>query len=261
MTEPDPANQLPLFPTLKIIPTRDVESSVRAARWLADWQRALAQAHGYCRARAQSDAERALYDELYEKMLAEGPDFLRYHKESGFTTPPLRIDRNDAAKIMTIARAIERGSWKERQKGKHGGALGRVAIRVLETLLFVVAVSRQGLAISYDALAELAGVCARTAFSAIQTLAFMGLVTIHRRVKRIRTALGFKVVQDVNAYEVHPPRAGIGLLARAIFEKPRSDCKSCEAKEYPFNQKGAAESRRPPWGVPDGVYDPAPVFS
>jgi hypothetical protein len=38
---------------------------------------------------------------------------------------------------MTTYRAIERGSWEVRAKakGKHGGALGRSALRVLETFL------------------------------------------------------------------------------------------------------------------------------
>jgi hypothetical protein len=36
------------------------------------------------------------------------------------------------------------------------------------------------------------------------------------RVKRVKTELGFKVVQDCNAYDLHPPR-GLGVLAVQLF--------------------------------------------
>jgi hypothetical protein len=36
------------------------------------------------------------------------------------------------------------------------------------------------------------------------------------RVKRVKTELGFKVVQDCNAYGLHPPR-GLGVLAVQLF--------------------------------------------
>jgi hypothetical protein len=56
----------------------------------------------------------------------------------------------------------------------------------------------------------------RTVADAIQHLARLGLITLHRRIKRIKTELGFKVVQDCNAYDLHPPR-GLGVLAVQLF--------------------------------------------
>jgi hypothetical protein len=35
------------------------------------------------------------------------------------------------------------------------------------------------------------------------------------------TPLGFKVEQNTNAYEVHPPKTALGRLAEAVFGKER----------------------------------------
>lgn len=248
------ANHLPLFPQLvDQQPPQPSERAIRATRRAAQWRADVTREWSYWRGRARSAEEGARYDEAFDRLLQEGPDFLRYHGESDFTTPPrLKIDRNDRAKLMVMARAIERGSWKIRDKGKHGGALGRVATRILEVLLFIVAVNNAGLCVSYERLAELAGMCRRTAFSAIQTLALMGFVTIHRRIKRIKTELGFKVVQDTNAYEVHPPR-GLGAIAAELFGA-RSECRKYTAKESSYQESRRAAGKEPPWGRPNGVW-------
>ncbi len=247
------ANHLPLFPQLGQAP-QPSQPAIRATRRAAQWREDVTRQWAYFRQRARSEAESARYDEAFERLLEEGPDFLRHHSESDFySPPPFKIDRNDRAKLMHMVRAIENGSRKVKDKGKHGGALGRMAVRVLEVLLFVIAASSRALCVSYDRLAEVAGMCRRTAFSAIRTLALMGFVTVHRRVKRIETPLGFKVVQDVNAYTVHPPR-GLGAIARQLFGA-RSECSNCTAKESSIQTKRPNRPKTPPWGIPDGVWN------
>jgi hypothetical protein len=62
-----------------------------------------------------------------------------------------------------------------------------------------------------------------TVVTAIGRLVLMGFLTVYRRIKRIRTPLGIRVVQDSNAYEYHPPTGlgalGLGDLAPAIRVK------------------------------------------
>ena len=157
------------------------------------------------------------------------------------------LDRNAIAKIKAACHALDTAEWKDRTKGKHGGATP--ARCVLEALLWLSRPGK-GLCLPYEAIAEAAHYCRRTIADALQRLKRLGLITIHRRLKRIKTALGFKVVQDWNAYELHPPGTRMGQL----FEGLRSECKTCAAKEPLFHPKSGKESVPPPWGVPDGVY-------
>jgi DNA-binding transcriptional MocR family regulator len=72
---------------------------------------------------------------------------------------------------------------------------------------------------SLRGLAYMAGCCADAVSTALNELEALGLITRHRRRKKVRTALGFKVVQDTNAYEVHEPRTALGRLMLQLFGK------------------------------------------
>ena len=226
---------------------RGAKRAIRATKRAAEWRKDLHRAHGYLRSRAGEEEGRALDAEL-EQRLAEGPDFARYRGGSDFRDAPvLHLDRNAIAKIKTACHALDAAEWKDRAKGKHGGATP--ARCVLEALLWLSRPGK-GLCLPYEAIAETAHYCRRTIADALQRLKRLGLITIHRRLKRIKTALGFKVVQDWNAYELHPPGTRLGPL----FEGLRSECKTCAAKEPLFHSKSEKESVPPPWGVPDGVF-------
>jgi hypothetical protein len=197
----------------------------------------LTRAWGYLRQRARSEAEAAALDAEYERQLAEGP---RYHRGSEFIdVPRINYDRNFLAKVLFVARAIERGSYKVRAKGKHGGALGRSALAVLEVLINIARARQGRVAPGYDALAAIARMNRQTAITAINVLEMMGLVTVIRRIKRVRTALGFKIVQATNAFDIHPPElagarrpddaargrpgfVGLGRLAAALWATSES---------------------------------------
>jgi hypothetical protein len=247
-----------LFPELPTSsPDSGASQRVRATKQAAAWRADITRAWAHWRGKASSEHEAARIDVAFEEQLAEGPDFSRHHRGSDFRdAPQVRLDRNDMAKLMTTYRAIERGSWKVKAKGEHGGAIGRSALRVLETFLFVLYRPGKALCLPYEAIAEAALLSRRTVADAIQHLARLGLITLHRRIKRIKTELGFKVVQDCNAYDLHPPR-GLGVLAVQLFSGllgPRSECKNRTAKGHDVYSKRETGQNSAPWGVPDGVY-------
>ena len=55
--------------------------------------------------------------------------------------------------------------------------------------------------------------------TALDDLELLSFVTRIRRVRRVGTPLGFKVVQITNAYRVHEPARGLGLWASILVGK------------------------------------------
>ena len=55
--------------------------------------------------------------------------------------------------------------------------------------------------------------------SALDDLELHGFATRIRRVRRVQTPLGFRVEQITNAYRVHEPANGLGLLEPILLEK------------------------------------------
>jgi hypothetical protein len=178
---------------------------------------------------------------MLDAELTKGPDFARCRRGQFRNPPRVNTDRNFCARVMFIADMIERKTWKNRAKGKHGGELGRSAITLLRVLLFVVRKTDGCIYPSYDTLAGLSRMSRRTVIAAMQALEFMGFVTIHRRVKRITTPLGLKMVQDSNAYEYHLPR-GLGALAWEIFKPATSECRKFPARSMENNKQEEKEA-------------------
>jgi hypothetical protein len=247
-----------LFPELakaahdsKPSPTGKV-TSPRSRNRAGAWSQDMARAHAYLRCQARTEAEQEAADRLYEEALRQGPDFTRYHSKSDFRdAPKLNIDRNAYARIMHALEMIERGTYRHsRAKGKQG--LPRTAARVLKALL--------GLAMRFGrvypslvGLAQLACVCKQTVVDCLSLLELYGFVVRHRRIKRVRTPLGFKVVQDTNAYTVQDPR-GLGALALAVFKGTSESKKPTASSLHSLSIKSSARNL-PPWGVSNGVYD------
>ncbi len=165
--------------------------------------------------------------------LAEGPDWARCHRGSLFMDPPKNnLDRNHLARIWFVAQMIERKSWacRDKKKRARGGTLGTVAIELLRTLLFIIKKQNGKLYPSYEALAVLSRKSRQAIITAMQVLERMGFVTVHRRIKRVMTPLGPKLVQDSNAYEFHLPVRGLGKLAMAVFCPPSSEYTTTTAR-------------------------------
>lgn len=188
----------------------------------ATWRAGMAKAADYYYRQITHPEDRAELDAAYAAALAEGPDFTRYHRGSEFREPPkVNTDRNHLTRLMFQAELIERKSWAVREKGKHGGVLGRSALTVFRVLLFVVSKREGCLYPSLETLARLARMSKPTVCKAIATLTLMGFLTVYRRIKRVRTPLGIKVVQDSNAYEYHPP-VGLGALGWQLWRGSES---------------------------------------
>jgi hypothetical protein len=216
----------------RIIRNRD-----RAASWHSDVRRAASDAHEQYRAPAEE------INTALAEAIAEGPDFARCHRGSDFRAPPrVNTDRNYIDRLMFMARMIERKSCAVRKKGKHGGTLGKTALRLIEIMIFVANKSAGYLAPSYDTLARLTCMSRRAIVTAMRVLVSMGFVTIHRRIKRVQTAFGPKVVQDTNAYEYHLPAKRLGAWAWRIFGAG-SECKSRPAREI-IEQNNKTEGNR-----------------
>jgi hypothetical protein len=206
----------------------------RAAKWQSDIHRAAMQLMAACPDDGNAIAE------AEEREIKAGPDFARCRRGSDFRAPPkVNTDRNFVARLMFMARMIERKSWAHKVKGKHGGTLGRSALGLLEIMLYVVNKRGGYLSPSYATLAQLARMSRRAIVTAMGVLESMGFVTIHRRIKRVRTPFGIKVVQDSNAYVYHLPK-GIGALAWALF-RPASECSEFPARETTDRKKEATD--------------------
>ena len=86
----------------------------------------------------------------------------------------------------------------------------------------------------------------------LKLLALYGFVIIHRRIKRVRTALGFKVVQDTNAYAIQEPQ-GLGAIALRMFRQA-SEFRKWSPSSTDFHPSKRGWQNPAPNEVPDGVY-------
>jgi hypothetical protein len=59
--------------------------------------------------------------------------------------------------------------------------------------------------------------CKQSVVTAIADLERLGFLTRIRRIRQIETPLGFTTRQITNAYRVHEPARGLGLIAMALF--------------------------------------------
>jgi hypothetical protein len=181
----------------------------------------LARAFLYVHGRAQTPEEAAELERFYAATLAEGPDFTRTRSKSEFKdAPKLNLDRNAISRMMVTFYTLCRNGWVAKDKGKHRGLLSRCAEDVFKALIYLAG-KFDRLFPSLKGLAYLARCCPASVSTALDQLEAFGIVTRHRRLKRVMTPLGFRVEQATNGYEVHPPKTALGRLAEAVFGKER----------------------------------------
>lgn len=214
----------------------------------ADWRGQMARAYAYAASRARDEDEARRLEEAYAAAMEEGPDFTSYRRESGFQEPPrLSIDRNAAARIRFQLVAIFRGSWKVKDKGQHAGLIKHSVIEVFDALMRL-AFKHGRLFPSLVGIAYLAGRSKQTVVNALKVLEQFGFITVIRRIKRIRTALGFKTVQDTNAYTIQEPNP-FGQMAFRVFFGGSESRKSAARKPEFLSKKEDRRNSRPtmPW--------------
>jgi hypothetical protein len=222
--------QHPLFDNLPTHrqPAPPAPASIRARTRAADWEKQIARAFLYVHGRAQTPEEAAELERLYEAALAQGPDFIHCRGKSELKdAPEINLDANGITKLMVTFYTMTRNAWTRKGRGKHRGLVSRCAEEVFKALLYLAG-KYQRLFPSIKGLAYLARCCPQSVSDALNQLEALGLVTRHRRLKRVMTPLGFKTVQNTNAYELHPPKTGLGKLAEAMFgsKKPANTTES-----------------------------------
>jgi hypothetical protein len=130
--------------------------------------------------------------------------------------PLVTLDRNERIRLVFKFRALCRKSWVAKETGRHRGVVTRTAESVFFALLYLA--EKYGRVFpSLEGLAYLAMCCRQSVVTAIADLEALGFVTRIRRIRRITTPLGFTTRQITNAYRVHEPANGLGLLATLVF--------------------------------------------
>jgi hypothetical protein len=125
---------------------------------------------------------------------------------SGSTTAEVEfrpMPKKRAGRLFQKARAHDHATRKP-GSGKHGGALGRIALNVMQVLLFDFMNYATGrLDPSIEAIARKAGCCATAAKNALKKLREHGFLTWVRRARPETDASGgFLLRQETNAYAV-----------------------------------------------------------
>jgi hypothetical protein len=230
---------------------------IRATRKAAHWAGSIYRAHAYLAGRTREPEHQAELDALLEQTIAAGPDFAKVRRSAEFAAvPAFAYSREAAGEIMRQAREIERESYAGRDKGKHAGALGLSALRLLEWFCFVMwPKARLGMVPSLAHVAAGARMSRATVVEAMKTLERFGFLTINRRRKRIETPLGARIVQATNAYTLGFAR-GLGALALAAFGKrPQATAEPSESRKSPAIRSEHFSSE-----APAQIQDRKPVF-
>ena len=113
-------------------------------------------------------------------------------------------------------RMVTRRSWVAKETGKHRGVITRTAESVFGALVYLT--EKYGRVFpSLKGLAHLEMCCPQSVVTALADLERLGFVTRMRRIRQVQTPLGFRTVQITNAYRMHEPASGLGLLATLMF--------------------------------------------
>ncbi len=168
------------------------------------------------------------------------------------------IDRNDRARIIAAAEALER---RTKLPGKRDGAIGQSGLAILRALLFHFLDPKTGqLDPSYKQMRAQTMFCMQTISQALKRLAASGILEIQRRMTRrwifVQNAFTglferrTHVEQCTNAYMVNNPlceRNQFGDLGMPLFRPTeRPPCDSTFQRESTprfFHKRGAAAPR------------------
>lgn len=236
-------------------PAPSSKAAARAQRRAEEWRAYLGKSFAQALQRARDPAEQDRIWKAYEQELESGPDFIGYHAGSQFREAPrISFDRNALTRLRVQLLALANGSWATKAKGKHAGLVQPSTLRVFDALCGLA--RKYGRAFpSHKGLAYLAKCSKNTVISALKVLEFFGFLTIHRRLKRVHTALGLRTVQDTNAYALREPGSWVDK-ALALFARPprASESNSWQASYLKFTSKGGEAAKATPWGLATGQY-------
>ena len=117
------------------------------------------------------------------------------------------LDRNECARILILAEALER---RTRPPGARNGVLGEIGLRVLRVLVLNFVRRSDGLCTpSYTILQAATGLCRQSIANALRRLEAAGILRITRRlVREVIDVGGFRMRicrQGSNLYSAHEP--------------------------------------------------------
>jgi hypothetical protein len=148
------------------------------------------------------------------------------------------LDGNGKARIKVLMRALVHPT----EPGKHYGALTAKAEEVGKALLWIFHNAQTGKCIpGYDTIAKAAGCHRDTVAEAIKMLEAAGILTWCNRRARVTVRGVRKVIRISNSYRFIDPGTS------------KSEFPSRTKNQDGLSLKGTGV--RPPWGIPDGVYD------
>lgn len=141
------------------------------------------------------------------------------HRDS--TRKPIRwhrIDRNVAARLFHQARLYD---LRTKEPGKHGGAIGHAALKVLHTLIFDFLNFKTGqLDPSYDGIARKANLARSTVAEALRRLKILGIINWLRRCSDRYEGGRYELVQETNAYALLPASQWAEPVIGAVSPPP-----------------------------------------
>jgi len=147
------------------------------------------------------------------------------------------LDGNGKARIKVLMRALVHST----EPGKHYGALTAKAEEVGKALLWIFHNAKTGKCIpSYETIAKAAGCHRDTVAEAIRMLEAAGILTWCNRRARVTVRGVRKVIRISNSY-------------RFIDPGSKSEFPSGTKNQDHLSLRRTGV--RPPWGIPDGVYD------
>jgi hypothetical protein len=131
------------------------------------------------------------------------------------------LDRNERARILVLAEALER---RTKMPGRRNGLLGYVGLAVLRCLMLGFLSARTGLCCpSYEAIMAKTGLCKSSVATGLARLERTGIVRIVRRLVRQRVARVSPITglpetytgttQTSSLYALHAPGAWVSHLA------------------------------------------------
>jgi hypothetical protein len=166
------------------------------------------------------------------KRIGRGPS---YRKGSQFDYGDRHrrpLDRNDRARVMVCAEALER---RTKKKHKRDGVIGQSGLAVLRCFVNHFQDKKSGrLDPGYDDIQKKTGFCRETISAALKNLERAGILEVMRRIVRERVRVWMedaqqffaydRVVQTTNAYMVNfplPDRKTFGDLAAPLLRPER----------------------------------------
>jgi hypothetical protein len=139
----------------------------------------------------------------------------RYRKDSIFVADELAIgrplDRNDRARILFCAEALER---RTKEPGRRNGALGYVGLTILRALLLRSLNGRNGLCCpSYVTLQACTGLCRASIAAGLERLERSGIIKVVRRIVR-------QVIERISPITGNPERIVGTVQASNLYAFP-----------------------------------------